>query len=426
MASAEQHGGMLGGPGPAWQAWQAVAGHDPLAAPLAADFRQRFGGTPRLYRAPGRVNLIGEHTDYNDGFVLPAAIGFYTRVALALRAERRVRVGSRNLGETLELAADLGAPQGVDRTEGAHWSDYVRGVLLGLRETGWQGGADLLIEGDVPLGAGLSSSASLEVAVAYAVADAAGLDLERQAIARLCQRAENEVVGMRCGIMDQYAACCGRRDHALLIDCRSLAHEAIDLTAGGAGFRIVICNTRVRHHLAGGEYNQRRADCEAGVRLIAARYPQVRALRDAEMAMLDALASSFDPVVLRRCRHVVGECGRVLQTVQALRAGDLAQVGKLMAASHRSLRDDYEVSCPELDLMVELAGTVPGTLGARMTGGGFGGCTVNLVAATAVDEFIRVVGSAYQARTGFDPQIHVCSAADGAQGIDLSPTASKE
>jgi galactokinase len=330
-------------------------------------------------------------------------------------------VHSTNFAETVTVdARDLARRADPARAGTTHWSDYATGVACVLREHGIPfAGADLLVHGEVPLGSGLSSSAALELAVALALCDLAGVRPPGPQLAALCQQAENQYVGTRCGIMDQFASACGRAGHALLLDCRSLEYRLLPLDAGrkdadGSVTQLVVCNTMVRHQLSGGEYNRRREQCEGGVRVLAAHYPQVETLRDVTQAMLDEAAAVMDPLLWRRCRHVVSENARVAAAAEALLAADLARFGGLMRQSHQSLRDDYEVSCDELDLMVRLAEAVDGVHGARMTGGGFGGCTVNLVQASAIERFCAEVGSAYEAATGHRPEIHVCVAADGA------------
>jgi len=385
---------------------------------LVDRFRARFGGTPRVYRAPGRVNLIGEHTDYNDGFVLPAALALSCWVAAALRDDGRMVVRSEDLGKEYEW--DVAS---TDATPAHSWSDYVQGVALMFgralgkkRDTGDQDmrGVSILIQSDVPMGAGLSSSAAIEVAVARALIDLAGAPMEPTEVARLCQRAENEFVGARCGIMDQFIACHARLGHALLLDCRSLESRPVSLPSH---VRLVACNTMVRHSIASGEYNRRRAECEEGVKELARRLPGLRSLRDLDLAVLDREGRELPDTIRRRCRHVVSENARVDRAARALEEGDLEIVGALMADSHRSLRDDYEVSCAELDLMVGLARETSGVYGARMTGGGFGGCTVNLVDKHAVSEFRRHVVSGYQAKTGRAPDIYVTEAGRGAERV---------
>jgi galactokinase len=375
-------------------------------AALRDRFRQEFAGEPRLYRAPGRVNLIGEHTDYNDGFVLPAALEQSTFVAAAARRDRRLRVHSLHIGATVEYELDDPAP-----SPRHDWSDYVRGVAIMLQRAGHRlVGADLLIDSDVPIGSGLSSSAALEVSTGYALLDRAGLAVDRTQLALCCQRAENEFVGMRCGIMDQFISCHGAAGHALLLDCRSLAFKLAPIEPS---VRLVICNSMVRHELAAGEYNLRRAECERGVALLAAALPGIRALRDVSMARLAAHAAALPELTLRRCRHVVAENDRVLRAGAALEAGQVEEFGRLMNESHRSMRDDYEISCRELDVLVELAWRVEGVLGSRMTGGGFGGCTVSMVRADAVERFRASLAAGYAAATGITPDILVCSPGDG-------------
>jgi galactokinase len=361
----------------------------------------------RTFRAPGRVNLIGEHTDYNEGFVLPAAIGFSTFVTPSPRNDRKVLLFSEHFSEEVEF--DLDDPN-LKAT--GHWSDYPIGVAVTLERAGYRlKGARLRIRSEVPIGSGLSSSAAIEVATCYALVSNSGPSLDPVEMAKLCQRAENEFVGMRCGIMDQFVSCCGRAGKALMLDCRSLDHKLLPLPPQT---RLVICNTMVRHALAASAYNKRRAECEAGVRHFAQSLPNVRALRDVTEADLKLYGSDLSEVVYRRCRHVIRENARVLDAAKALEEEDLETFGRLMNESHRSLRDDYEVSCRELDVMVELARECDGVYGARMTGGGFGGCTVNLVNVENVDEFKRKVTQGYTEATGLAPEIYVCTAADGA------------
>ena len=374
-------------------------------------FRARFGALPRVFRAPGRVNLIGEHTDYNDGFVLPAAIELATHVGVAPRADRTLRIHSGNFDETVTFDLDEASPRARE-----HWSDYPRGVALTLERNGHGlRGADLEIHGEVPLGSGLSSSASVEVATALAILSASELSLSPFTVAKLCQRAENEFVGTRCGIMDPLIVCLGREDHALLLDCRSLDGRPVPVPDGIA---LVICHTGVRHALASSEYNERRAQCEDGVRVLAEVDPRVRALRDVTLTALEESRRRMSPVVYARCHHVVTENQRTLSAASALERGDVVTVGRLMAASHVSLRDVYEVSCRELDALVEAAAAVPGVLGSRMTGGGFGGCTVSLVRADAVDAFRSSVPSAYERATGRKTELWVTAACAGAGPLD--------
>jgi galactokinase len=364
----------------------------------------------RTFRAPGRVNLIGEHTDYNDGFVMPAALDFSTWVRVSPLEERKLKIFSENYGEEIEVDLD-------DRNLSARrrWSDYPVGVAVVLERAGHRlRGARLQIRGEVPIGSGLSSSAAIEVATACALTANSGLKIDPRELAVLCQREENEFVGARVGIMDQFISLFGQAQKALLLDCRSLEFRLLPLPDN---VRLIICNTMVKHALASSAYNERRAQCEAGVKDLEKFVPNVTALRDVTLEQLEAHADGLDDVVYRRCRHVITENARVLSAGEALEQGNLGRFGELMAESHRSLRDDYEVSSEELDLMVEIAQKVEGVYGARMTGGGFGGCTVNLVADTRVEEFKDRVSREYERTTTLRPEIYVCTAANGAEEV---------
>jgi galactokinase len=377
---------------------------------IREEFRELFGCAPRVFRAPGRVNLIGEHTDYNDGFVMPAAIDFSTLIAAAARPDRGLVVRSEAYPDRIEV--DLDHLPSLPRK---HWSDYVLGVAHLLELSGLKlSGANLLVRSDLPIGGGLSSSAAIEIATALALLGVSELQLDRLAMARIGQRAEAEAAGARVGIMDQFVSCFGVRGHALALDCRSLEFEAVPIPADVA---LVICNTMVRHALSGGEYNQRRADCEAGVQAMQAVGPEIAALRDVTMPELEENRELVSERVYRRCRHVITENARVGKAAEALQRGDLSAFGQLMAKSHHSLRNDYEVSCPELDIMVEAAQRIDGCLGSRMTGGGFGGCTVNIVLAGAVDSFREQMRREYSQATGRIPEIYVSAAAEHADEL---------
>jgi galactokinase len=379
---------------------------DPSAA--RREFASAFGGTPRLFRAPGRVNLIGEHTDYNEGFVLPMAIDRDTLVAAAARPDRSIVVRSLLIGETESV--DLDAPP---RPRRGTWLDYVEGVARSLEARGARlAGASLVVDSDVPLGAGLSSSAALEVSVGLALVSVSGEDADRVRIALAGQAAEHDYVGARVGIMDQLVSALARSGHALLIDCRSLDATPIPLRL--PEHRVVVCDSRVEHELASSAYNERREQCERGVELLRAALPGIRSLRDVSASELERHERLLPDPVGRRCRHVVTENARTLAAAEALAAGDAAAVGELMVRSHESLRDDYEVSCRELDVLVDAALAVDGVAGARMTGGGFGGSTVNLVRADAVDAFSRSVSDVYVRETGKRPAVYVTDAAEGA------------
>jgi galactokinase len=374
-------------------------------------FEQTFGVPPRVFQAPGRVNLIGEHTDYNDGFVLPAAIQLQTRAAVGPAPGRQVTV--KSTAYSCDATFNLDDPNPQPRK---HWSDYVRGVAISLEQQGLVlKGARLLIESDIPPGAGLSSSAALEVSTALALLANTGLEMAPADVAKVCHRAENDFVGMRSGVMDQFASCEGRRNHAILLDCRSLEARHVPLPAGVA---MMVCNTMVRHELASSEYNARRGECEEGVAVLAKFIPGIRALRDVTVTQLEQFSAELTPTVYRRCRHVIGENERVLEGAAALEQHRLTEFGALMTQSHESLRLDYEVSCLELDVMCELALAMPGVYGARMTGGGFGGCVLALVIRPAVEWFRQTLPQEYRRRTGIDCEIYECVAANGAGWIE--------
>ena len=371
-------------------------------------FRARFGGQHdiRVYRAPGRVNLIGEHTDYNLGFVLPTALHLACFVAAAPSGDGRVRVFSENesggadwtLAEVREMA-----PQHC-------WTDYVVGVAQELMRAGFDlEPSNLLIRSTVALGSGLSSSAALEVSTALALL--AGRPLDKLALAQLCRRAEGGFVGMPCGIMDQYIAVFGREGAAIRIDCRSLEHAAVALPEP---VEILAVNSMVKHALASSAYKERTEECAAAVARIRECHPAVESLRDVTLEMLAGMEPSLPGTIERRARHVVTENARVEEFMAACAAGDLRRMGELFVASHRSLRYDYEVSAPELDFLVETALSLDGVYGARMTGGGFGGCTVNLVRPDAAPAFREQMARAYVQRFGVTPRIYPCRPSAGA------------
>jgi galactokinase len=375
---------------------------------LARKFTGMFGGQPAIFGAPGRVNLIGEHTDYNEGFVMPSAIGLRTRVAISRHPERKLRIYSQDFPQSFEFDSD-NLPQ---EATGA-WCDYVLGIAIALQQTGHAPqGANLFVQSEIPIGAGLSSSAAIEVASALALLSLNSAILPLADVARLCQHTENTFIGARVGIMDQFVSCLGKAGHALLLDCRSLEFEFIPIPDR---VRMVICNTMVKHQHAGGEYNRRREECEEGVKIFAKWYPHICALRDLSIDQLTQHWHDVPETIYKRCRHVVEENERVRDGARCLRAGDLNGFGQLMLESHRSLRDLYEVSCRELDLMVEVAEGLPGYYGGRMTGGGFGGSTLNLVEAKDADAFADQISGRYQQAVGIEPAVYICSAADGAR-----------
>jgi galactokinase len=371
---------------------------DPRAGHAEADVR--------IVRAPGRVNLIGEHTDYNLGYVMPAAISLETRIASVPRDDRTVRIASRQEQGVYAFDVDHpGPPVGT-------WVDYVAGVANALDELGVElRGVSAVVDSAIPSGAGLSSSAALELAAAWTLCAARPPPLDALSLARAAQRAENEYVGVQCGIMDQFASANGRAGNALLLDCRSLQSTAAPLPNV---LQLVALDTRTPHRLGASEYNARRAQCERGVAVLGARYPGVESLRDVTASMLDAAADALDDETLRRCRHVIEENERVLAVRDALAAEDFAALGRLFAESHASLRTLYEVSSPELDALVDIATSVPGVVASRMTGAGFGGCTVNFVSTASVDRLRDAIMREYPRRTGLQPGFYVVDAVDGA------------
>ena len=380
------------------------------ASKLKALFAELYGGHSTLYRAPGRVNLIGEHTDYNDGFVMPAALNLYTYVAVSPRADRRLRVYSETLGEMRDLDLDSIRPG-----KSGHWSDYVRGVAGVLESSGYKlRGADLAIISEVPLGSGLSSSAALEVSIAWALLRNSEIDVDRNAIPQMCQQAEHLYPETKCGIMDQFISCHGRAGHALMLDCRSLDFQLLPVPSQ---VRLMVCDTMVKHEHASGGYNTRRRECEEGLQALKQVLPEIHALRDVSVDELEQYRGRLSPVIYKRVRHAVTENERVKMAASALQSADMAKLGALMADSHRSLRDDYEVSTPELDLMVELARDQKDVYGARMTGGGFGGCTINLVHSDRAEEVQQRLVQLYEAKTGLKPTIIICEGSDGAGAV---------
>nr|MDQ3555020.1 galactokinase [Chloroflexota bacterium] len=365
-----------------------------------------------VVRSPGRVNLIGEHTDYNDGFVLPAAIDLEIRVCFVATDDRRVELTRLDTDERLGFELDaIGAPR-------QEWIDYVAGVAQALAERGVpMRGLRGVIASDLPISSGLSSSAALELAAAWALA-VERPPLEPMELALVGQRAENSYVGVRSGLMDQFAVAFGERGAALLLDCRSRKHETVPLPLDRAG--LVVCDSQAPRELASSAYNERREQCELAVAQLRAASEAVDSLRDVDTLMLERHAARLDPVARARAQHVVAENERVLATVVALRQGDLATVGRLFAESHASLRDLYQVSSAELDALVEIAQTTPGVIGARMTGAGFGGCTVNLVEPDALERFTEAITGEYPRRTGREATVYPVTPVSGA-GLLATP-----
>ena len=381
-----------------------------LLEDVRAQFRAVFHAEPlAVAHAPGRVNLLGEHVDYNGGWVLPAAIDRATYVAFGPASGDKVTLHALDLDESERLA--LGSLE-AKRATLKSWALYPAGVAWALRGHGLAvKGMRAVFTSDVPRGAGLSSSASVEVAFATAWQTLGGWNLDPMDKARLCQKAENQYVGVNCGIMDQFAAACGQAEHVLLLDCRTLEWERVALPPGLA---VIVADTGVRRELGKSEYNIRRAQCEEAVTVLSGPLPGIRQLRDVSVDDFNHHCRLLSPLVERRARHVVEENARTQAAVGLLRAGRAAEFGQLMNACHASLRDLYEVSCPELNALAEAAQTIEGCYGARLTGAGFGGCTVNLVAAPATGHFTRELAQRYHQATGRQAEIYVCRAADGA------------
>jgi galactokinase len=372
--------------------------------------RQRFGVEGVAFAAPARVNLIGEHTDYTGGFVMPMAIGFRTIAVISPRSDGRAVFYSDNYGEeaSYAIAAMERAPRG-------HWSDYPAGVIWSLQQEGITfGGFSMTLKGDVPLGAGLSSSASVEVATAMALLSHAGAELPLERLAMVCRQAENEYVGAKSGIMDQFIVAGGVAHRAMLLDTRSLAFELLPLPEA---VRVVICNSMVKHAVATGEYGDRRDEVEAGQAVIRRERPGVELLRDATLADLEACKGKMSAASFARCRHIITENARVMEAREALLAGDMERFGVLMVKAHASMRDDFAASCTEVDTLVEIAMRQPGCFGARITGGGFGGCTVNVVKAKMAEGFVAAVRREYEAATGINADCFVCAPEDGALAL---------
>jgi galactokinase len=381
---------------------------DPRTERIRDAFRKHFGREQWLVRSPGRVNLIGEHTDYNQGFVLPGAIDKAIFLALRSRPDRRCRFFAADLGQAHETSLDR-----LARTDPG-WQNYLSGVLSEFRGAGHElSGVDCAFGGDVPIGSGLSSSAALECAFAFALDACFGLGLDRMRLAELAQRAENRFVGVACGIMDQVASLRSRSQALMRLDCRDLSFVYVPFPQQDV--RIVLCDTQVRRSLAGSEYNDRRAQCEAAVTLIGRHHPEVGSLRDVTPDLLAEHRDRLDPIVFRRAAYVVAENQRVLAAADALERGDLRACGELMNQSHAGLSTEYEVSCPELDILQAAAVTCSGVLGSRMMGAGFGGCTINLVLEDAVLDFTAQLGEVFRRELRKDPVVHVCQLTGGSE-----------
>lgn len=378
-------------------------------------FREAFGNDAEaVYFSPGRVNLIGEHTDYNGGFVFPCALSFGTYLLLRKNGEKLVRFRSLNLPEEVTVSLD----KLTERLENKSWANYPLGVFAQFVKRGYKidEGYDVMIWGNVPNGAGLSSSAALEVVTAYALNDQLGTSLNRAELAKIGQKSEHEFALVNCGIMDQFASAHGKKDNAIFLNCDTLDYELVPVKLDGV--KVVISNTHSPHKLDSGAYNDRVAQCQLAVEQINSVRPikYLAELTEEEFKTVESAIT--DEVAHKRARHVVGEVQRTTDAVKALKAGDLEKFGKLMNASHVSLRDDYEVTGPELDAMAEAAWKIDGVIGSRMTGGGFGGCTVSLVKDEAIDAFIEKVGAEYEKKIGIKPDFYIAEIGDGAQKVE--------
>lgn len=378
-----------------------------LTQSLTATFRAQFNADPILICSPGRVNLIGEHTDYNEGFVLPAAIDKAIFLAVGPRSDNQLHFLATDLQQTY-----TGSTDALTKTE--TWADYLLGVIDQFQKAGLAvGGMNVVFGGTIPIGSGLSSSAALENGVGLALSELFNNgQVDRLDLVRLSKKAENQFVGVQCGIMDMFASMMGRANHVIKLDCRSLDYAYAPINMEGV--RIVLCDSRVKHSLAESEYNTRRAECEAGVQLVrAAEGDTIHSLRDVTMPMLDKYVKEQEPLLYRRCAYVIQENNRLLEAVTHLESGNLDAFGQLMYGSHEGLSRMYEVSCPELDILVDIARTIPGVLGGRMMGGGFGGCTINLVKAESLENFTAVMKEQFLARTGTETLLHVCQTQNG-------------
>ena len=397
----------------------------------AQQFEETFGRSPTfIVSAPGRVNLIGEHTDYNDGYVFPVAINKYLNIAARKRSDRRVMLYALDVDDSWEFSLDALSPI---PPQAPAWSHYLIGVASLLQASGREiTGVDAIITGDVPIGAGLSSSAALSVAATLTFLTAGPELVEdgflvpednKKKLAALCQRVEHEFVDVKCGIMDQTISLLGKENHALFLDCRSLEYEHVPLNL--SEHYIAICNTKVKRELAASEYNKRRAECEKGVDILSQWIPGISALRDIALTDFKKHEEELPALTQKRCRYVIEENARVLEAVSVLKRRSqstseetdesLIRFGSLMNASHNGLRDDYEVSCKELDLLTDIARSIPGVIGSRMTGAGFGGCTVSIVHQDALEVFQTRVTTEYHEQTGIEPEIYLCNVSDGAQ-----------
>ncbi len=377
---------------------------------ITRKFQEEYHTEARIFRSPGRVNILGEHTDYNEGFVLPAAIDKAIYIAISKREDKLINLYAEDFQDRFQSSLDDIKPGEKQ------WPNYILGVVNQLQQRGHKlGGFNLVIDGDVPLGAGLSSSAAVECATAFALNSLFDLSVSKMDMVKIAQKAEHTFAGVMCGIMDQFASMFGKKDHVVKLDCRSLEYEYLPFDLQNA--RIVLLNTNVKHNLASSEYNTRRQESEAGIALIRQHHPEVNSLRDVTMEMLDNYVKEQNPLVYRRCKYVVEENARLIGACEDLRKGDLISLGKKMFITHKGLSEDYEVSCRESDFLVEFVKDNPAVLGARMMGGGFGGCTINLVKEEAIGELIEKASKAYKENTGLELTAYIARIEDGSGEI---------
>lgn len=383
-----------------------MAINEKLRKKLIEDFLKNFNGNPTVVRSPGRVNIIGEHTDYNNGFVLPAAIDKAVYAAAKSREDDRIRLYSGEFDKSFETTLNALKPTRE------RWPNYILGVAAQLQKRGYPiKGFDLAIDGDVPIGAGLSSSAALECATAFALNEIFQLGISKIDMAFIGQKAEHEFAGVMCGIMDQFASVFGKKDHVIKLDCRSMEYEYVPLKL--EGYRIVLLNTNVKHSLDDSGYNTRRAQCEKGVEWVKEHYPEVSSLRDVSMEMLEKYVKPQDELIYQRCKYVVKEKERLLGGCEDLKKGDIKSLGEKMFQTHEGLRREYEVSCRELDFLVDAVRNNADVLGARMMGGGFGGCTINIIKESAVDPLINKLSESYRKNMNRDLTAYIARIEDG-------------
>ncbi|MBK7306809.1 MAG: galactokinase [Chitinophagaceae bacterium] len=373
---------------------------------ITSVFTEKFAAQPVVFRSPGRINILGEHTDYNEGFVLPAAIDKSIYVAITKRADKQINLYAGDFNENFTTDTDNIKPAPIQ------WPNYILGVVDQLQKHGHTiGGFNLVIDGDIPIGAGLSSSAAVECAVIFALNTIFELGVSRLQMVKLAQKAEHVFAGVHCGIMDQFASMFGKKDHAIKLDCRSLEYEYVPISF--SGYSIVLFNTNVKHSLDSTEYNTRRKQCEEGVSIIAQNHPGVKSLRDVSMAMLKDNVAGVDSMIFKRCKYVVQENQRLLGACDDLKKGDVKALGKKMFETHRGLQYDYEVSCRELDFLVDFVKNNADVAGARMVGGGFGGCTINLVRADAVEKLVEQISTAYLKEMNLPLSVYPVSVENG-------------